>query len=97
MSNKGHRSSQCCHTDRHLLPIRRKGRPASQCEKCREQRQKKSIHQKCACHKKTSVEPGLYCNSSEYLPLDRKQPKPSSKTLKPLTARQKMAIATLLM
>ncbi|ORZ12421.1 copper fist DNA binding domain-domain-containing protein [Absidia repens] len=48
---KGHRSSQCSHTDRRLSAIRRKGRPISQCDQCREQRKKYRIHQKCTCPK----------------------------------------------
>ncbi|KAI8093730.1 copper fist DNA binding domain-containing protein [Halteromyces radiatus] len=48
---KGHRSSQCKHTDRRLWAIRKKGRPISQCERCREQRRKNRIHQKCLCPK----------------------------------------------
>ncbi|KAI8095338.1 copper fist DNA binding domain-containing protein [Thamnidium elegans] len=46
---KGHRSSRCDHTERHLLIVRKKGRPISQCDSCREQRKKRQIHQKCAC------------------------------------------------
>lgn len=29
--------------------MRRKGRPISQCDECREQRKIKQIHQKCVC------------------------------------------------
>jgi hypothetical protein len=46
---KGHRSSSCHHTDRPLFEIKRKGRPVSQCEKCRELRQSKKLHSKCTC------------------------------------------------
>ncbi|ORX56751.1 hypothetical protein DM01DRAFT_1303029 [Hesseltinella vesiculosa] len=46
---RGHRSSLCKHVERPLFPIRRKGRPVSQCESCREQRRKFRIHQKCTC------------------------------------------------
>ncbi|KAI9311484.1 copper fist DNA binding domain-containing protein [Dichotomocladium elegans] len=60
---KGHRSSQCSHTDRPLLPIRRKGRPVTQCERCREQRLKHSIHQKCSCLSR-KVARGLLSSSS---------------------------------
>ncbi|KAI9013811.1 copper fist DNA binding domain-containing protein [Phycomyces nitens] len=49
---KGHRSSSCQHKDRHLLPIRRKGRPISQCDQCREERKKRRVHQKCSCSSK---------------------------------------------
>ncbi|KAI0960939.1 hypothetical protein AcV7_000176 [Taiwanofungus camphoratus] len=46
---KGHRSSSCAHTDRPLFEIKRKGRPVSQCEKCRELRKTKRMHNKCNC------------------------------------------------
>ncbi|GBE78653.1 hypothetical protein SCP_0115420 [Sparassis crispa] len=46
---KGHRSSSCNHTDRPLFEIKKKGRPVSQCEKCRELRKTKRAHNKCAC------------------------------------------------
>ncbi|TFK76662.1 hypothetical protein BDN72DRAFT_806673 [Pluteus cervinus] len=46
---KGHRSSSCHHTDRPLFEIKKKGRPVSQCEKCRELRQSKRVHSKCTC------------------------------------------------
>lgn len=46
---KGHRSSSCKHTDRPLFEIKKKGRPVSQCEKCRELRQSKRVHSKCLC------------------------------------------------
>ncbi|KAF7986206.1 hypothetical protein HWV62_38634 [Athelia sp. TMB] len=52
---KGHRSSSCKHTDRPLFEIKKKGRPVSQCEKCRELRQSKKMHSKCLC-----AEAGLY-------------------------------------
>ncbi|KII86326.1 hypothetical protein PLICRDRAFT_43921 [Plicaturopsis crispa FD-325 SS-3] len=46
---KGHRSSSCHHTDRPLFEIKKKGRPVSQCERCRELRQRKQVHSKCLC------------------------------------------------
>ncbi|TCD60797.1 hypothetical protein EIP91_009510 [Steccherinum ochraceum] len=46
---KGHRSSSCHHTDRPLFEVKKKGRPVSQCEKCRELRKTKRVHSKCAC------------------------------------------------
>ncbi|KAI8329140.1 copper fist DNA binding domain-containing protein [Chlamydoabsidia padenii] len=56
---KGHRSSQCSHTDRPLSAIRRKGRPISQCERCREQRKKYRIHQRCSCLKRFPTSKGI--------------------------------------
>ncbi|KAF8807629.1 hypothetical protein BYT27DRAFT_7233127 [Phlegmacium glaucopus] len=52
---KGHRSSACHHTDRPLFEIKKKGRPVSQCTKCRELRQSKKLHSKCTCDHKTDA------------------------------------------
>ncbi|KAI0043875.1 copper-fist-domain-containing protein, partial [Auriscalpium vulgare] len=46
---KGHRSSSCSHTDRPLYEIKKKGRPVSQCERCRKLRTTKRVHSKCTC------------------------------------------------
>ncbi|PCH37591.1 hypothetical protein WOLCODRAFT_110154 [Wolfiporia cocos MD-104 SS10] len=46
---KGHRSSSCKHTDRPLFEIKKKGRPVTQCEHCRELRKTKQVHVKCMC------------------------------------------------
>ncbi|KAI0926560.1 hypothetical protein AcW1_002483 [Taiwanofungus camphoratus] len=46
---KGHRSSSCKHTDRPLYEIKKKGRPVTQCEHCRELRKTKQVHVKCMC------------------------------------------------
>ncbi|KAI0365016.1 hypothetical protein BV20DRAFT_911623, partial [Pilatotrama ljubarskyi] len=46
---KGHRSSSCKHTDRPLFEIKKKGRPVTQCEHCRELRKTRQIHVKCIC------------------------------------------------
>ncbi|PFH54695.1 hypothetical protein AMATHDRAFT_72457 [Amanita thiersii Skay4041] len=59
---KGHRSSSCRHTDRPLFEIQKKGRPVSQCDKCRELRQSKKVHTKCICNPKDD-------RSSQRLPL----------------------------
>ncbi|WBW71919.1 DNA-binding transcription factor, nutritional copper sensing Cuf1 [Schizosaccharomyces osmophilus] len=50
---RGHRSSSCKHGDRELHPIRPRGRPISQCEKCRQARIKRHIHVKCTCSSNT--------------------------------------------
>ena len=55
---KGHRSSNCQHADRPLFEIKKKGRPVSQCEKCRELRKTKRMHSKCTCTAVTSSEAG---------------------------------------
>ncbi|KAH6910784.1 hypothetical protein BKA70DRAFT_1271519 [Coprinopsis sp. MPI-PUGE-AT-0042] len=46
---KGHRSSSCKHFDRPLFEIKKKGRPITQCEHCRELRKTKQVHVKCIC------------------------------------------------
>ncbi|EIN14442.1 hypothetical protein PUNSTDRAFT_49230 [Punctularia strigosozonata HHB-11173 SS5] len=46
---KGHRSSACKHTERPLFEIKKKGRPVTQCEHCRELRKTKQVHVKCIC------------------------------------------------
>jgi len=54
---KGHRSSTCKHTDRPLYEIKKKGRPVTQCEHCRELRKTKQVHVKCICEVKTEPPP----------------------------------------
>ncbi|KAI0791776.1 hypothetical protein C8Q75DRAFT_53308 [Abortiporus biennis] len=54
---KGHRSSSCHHNDRPLFEVKKKGRPVSQCEKCRELRKTKKVHSKCVCTPKEPVQP----------------------------------------
>ena len=46
---KGHRSSGCKHADRPLFEIKKKGRPPTQCTKCRELRKSKGMHGRCKC------------------------------------------------
>ncbi|KAJ3842352.1 hypothetical protein F5878DRAFT_607889 [Lentinula raphanica] len=52
---KGHRSSACKHTGRALYEIKKKGRPVTQCEHCRELRKTKQVHVKCICHKEETI------------------------------------------
>ncbi|CAE6431295.1 unnamed protein product [Rhizoctonia solani] len=47
----GHRSSSCHHTDRPLFEIKKKGRPVTQCARCRELRKTRSYHSKCLCER----------------------------------------------
>ncbi|CAL1709496.1 unnamed protein product [Somion occarium] len=53
---KGHRSSTCKHTDRPLFEIKKKGRPVTQCEHCRELRKTRQVHVKCICEQKDESE-----------------------------------------
>ncbi|KAJ2189738.1 copper-binding transcription factor [Coemansia sp. RSA 532] len=46
---RGHRASSCNHSDRKLNMVRRKGRPPTQCHKCRELRRTRKAHVKCLC------------------------------------------------
>ncbi|RDB28268.1 Metal-binding regulatory protein cuf1 [Hypsizygus marmoreus] len=52
---KGHRSSTCQHTDRPLFEIKKKGRPVTQCDHCRELRKTKQVHVKCICETKEDI------------------------------------------
>lgn len=52
---RGHRVTTCTHTDQHLTMIKPKGRPASQCHHCRENRKQKSVHVTCTCGKKNKL------------------------------------------
>ncbi|KAL2759482.1 hypothetical protein ACRALDRAFT_2038335 [Sodiomyces alcalophilus JCM 7366] len=50
---RGHRVSNCQHTDRPLQHINKKGRPVSQCQHCRSMRKSRAAHVKCDCGEKT--------------------------------------------
>ncbi|KAL8873779.1 MAG: hypothetical protein Q9198_006973 [Flavoplaca austrocitrina] len=49
---RGHRVSNCQHSDRILLHINKKGRPVSQCPHCRGLRKARASHVKCECGEK---------------------------------------------
>ncbi|MCJ1375927.1 hypothetical protein MMC20_007165 [Loxospora ochrophaea] len=49
---RGHRVSNCQHSDRPLTHINKKGRPVSQCPHCRGLRKSRSSHVKCECGEK---------------------------------------------
>ncbi|KAG7450792.1 uncharacterized protein BT62DRAFT_535500 [Guyanagaster necrorhizus] len=70
---KGHRSSSCHHTDRPLFEIKKKGRPVSQCESCRELRQSRRVHSKCNCNNKDEAGPSQpvvgYTKSRRFIPI----------------------------
>ncbi|KAG6334229.1 hypothetical protein ID866_4859 [Astraeus odoratus] len=53
---KGHRSSSCGHTERPLFEVKKKGRPVSQCPKCRDLRQVKRVHSKCTCNPSSTAD-----------------------------------------
>lgn len=48
---KGHRVSGCTHTDRPLFEVKKKGRPTTQCQCCKDRRKVagSSVHNKCVC------------------------------------------------
>ncbi|CAN6659727.1 hypothetical protein TRVA0_031S01728 [Trichomonascus vanleenenianus] len=46
---RGHRVTACQHIDQPLTMIKRKGRPSTQCQHCREHRKLKNLHTKCKC------------------------------------------------
>jgi len=49
---RGHRVSNCQHSDRPLQHINKKGRPVSQCSHCRTLRKSRSAHVRCDCGEK---------------------------------------------
>ncbi|EAZ62926.2 copper resistance protein [Scheffersomyces stipitis CBS 6054] len=59
---RGHRVTTCTHTDQPLTMIKPKGRPASQCQHCRDQRKMKNLHTTCTCGKK-GKSPGMHLAS----------------------------------
>ncbi|KAF9034639.1 copper-fist-domain-containing protein [Hymenopellis radicata] len=65
---KGHRSSACKHTDRPLFEIKKKGRPVTQCEHCRELRKRKQVHVKCICMVKEDA-PAASTKKGDFRPL----------------------------
>ncbi|KAJ7139483.1 hypothetical protein C8R44DRAFT_727534 [Mycena epipterygia] len=88
---KGHRSSSCHHTDRPLFEIKKKGRPVSQCEKCRQLRQSRRVHSKCNCPQDDTPSRGLLLPSSSaksrrYIPIVPALPNGLRDVL-PLTSR----------
>ncbi|KAI9650851.1 hypothetical protein NHQ30_000886 [Ciborinia camelliae] len=46
---RGHRVSNCHHSDRPLQHINKKGRPVSQCTHCRTMRKSRAAHVRCEC------------------------------------------------
>ena len=62
---KGHRSSSCHHNDRPLYEIKKKGRPVSQCTKCRQARQTSGIHCKCSCDTEKVPDPPAVENAKK--------------------------------
>ncbi|KIP06609.1 hypothetical protein PHLGIDRAFT_451232 [Phlebiopsis gigantea 11061_1 CR5-6] len=69
---KGHRSSSCAHSDRPLFEVKKKGRPASQCEKCRELRKTKRVHSRCECSTEKESKPDMKLlsqKSKRYMPI----------------------------
>ncbi|KAJ7151617.1 hypothetical protein C8R46DRAFT_1122604 [Mycena filopes] len=89
---KGHRSSSCHHTDRPLFEIKKKGRPVSQCEKCRELRQSRRVHSKCNCPQEETPPRGLLLPSSStksrrYIPIVPALPNGLRDALPPASSR----------
>ncbi|KAJ6534466.1 copper fist DNA binding domain-containing protein [Mycena vulgaris] len=70
---KGHRSSQCSHSDRPLFNVPSRGRPVSQCPKCRELRKTKQHHSKCMCPQELPSRgvllPSSSSRSRRYIPI----------------------------
>ncbi|KAH8921001.1 copper-fist-domain-containing protein [Atractiella rhizophila] len=56
---KGHRATTCKHSDRPLFEVKKKGRPPTQCQHCRDLRKTKSVHVRCDCEGKVNQGPLL--------------------------------------
>ncbi|KAJ2336932.1 hypothetical protein GGI00_000548 [Coemansia sp. RSA 2681] len=56
---RGHRASSCNHSSRELTEIRPKGRPVTQCERCRQLRKTRKAHVKCLCSEMDSASPAV--------------------------------------
>lgn len=75
---KGHRSANCPHGDRPLIEIAKKGRPSTQCDRCRELRRTKQLHSKCVCLRPCTCGnpgPACICNPPQPVTTDVKPPK----------------------
>ncbi|KAI9256727.1 copper fist DNA binding domain-containing protein [Sporodiniella umbellata] len=83
---KGHRASSCEHRHRELIPIKKKGRPATQCVKCRELRLVRQLHRKCDCETATKEVEKHWINEAT---VTKKRIKPES--LRLLAPKQDMA------
>lgn len=80
--------SSCTHTDKPLTMIKPKGRPASQCAHCRENRKVKNTHSSCVCGKK-GMPPGSHlasclCHKSSQCTCPSKEKKVFNKTSRKL-------------
>ncbi|KAF7319729.1 Copper-fist domain-containing protein [Mycena kentingensis (nom. inval.)] len=92
---KGHRSSSCHHTERPLFEIKKKGRPVSQCPKCRELRQSRRVHSKCQCPQEEQPSRGILLPSSSsksrrYIPIAPALPNGLRDALPPLSPRSQV-------
>lgn len=74
---KGHRSTSCTHTDRPLSEIKRKGRPITQCQHCRELRKSKQVHVKCVCGDAEGASPVSSASGSGDASVKPKDPSPA--------------------
>ncbi|KAG8758683.1 hypothetical protein FRC14_007600 [Serendipita sp. 396] len=54
---RGHRSTTCQHLDRPMLEVRKKGRPLTQCDHCRDLRKVRQVHVRCMCKPDESEAP----------------------------------------
>ncbi|WVF67540.1 hypothetical protein IAT40_002296 [Kwoniella sp. CBS 6097] len=81
---KGHRVTGCTHTDRPLYEVKKKGRPTTQCQHCKEKRKPSgsSVHTKCACGDAKSQPPAVI------------QPTSNSTTNNVASSSQSTAMAT---
>ncbi|KAJ1823381.1 copper-binding transcription factor [Coemansia sp. RSA 2671] len=70
---RGHRASSCNHTSRELTEIRPKGRPVTQCERCRQLRKTRKAHVKCLCGEMDSASPAVESPTSSVTRVEASQ------------------------
>lgn len=70
---RGHRVTSCTHTDQPLTMIKPKGRPATQCAHCREQRKMKNLHSNCTCGNKKKHAALCGCHKTSHCTCKLKQ------------------------
>lgn len=78
---RGHRVTTCNHTNEPLTMIKPKGRPATQCQHCRENRKSKNLHVTCTCGKKGkngSHLPSCGCHKTNHCTCSHGQTKKST-------------------
>ncbi|CAK9436848.1 uncharacterized protein LODBEIA_P13700 [Lodderomyces beijingensis] len=90
---RGHRVTTCTHTDQPLTMIKPKGRPATQCSHCRDNRKIKNLHVSCTCGKKgkpaSAHSAGCACHKTNHCTCSSGPVKKSAKEVIPDNGKMK--------